>query len=267
MNPENNEALEAVKKQVRNLIPLKGDEEKILQVAKNRMNLFNDDLDVDSMFSDSKEKKKARILLKKYLNDYDIETISDRNTLKQLIYFEVVQMRLEEAANRLQENLKAAPLNQISTAASPSRYLDALHKNSNQILTLKQTLGISKAKQEKVGLFDTLAGLMRKFNNWRKENTSERSIPCKYCGKMLHFKIRIDKYDVSKHPFFKGRFLTNKYLIDNLDKTITIDREFIAKVLEVSPDYIDFILEHLRERHQDSQDSQEPRELQPTTEQ
>jgi hypothetical protein len=44
----------------------------------------NDELDIAHLFSDSEEKKLGVELSKKYLTDYVIESISDKNTLKQV---------------------------------------------------------------------------------------------------------------------------------------------------------------------------------------
>ena len=258
--------LETAKKQLRNLQFLKDDEEKLLASAKRKVKLADKDLNTASMFSDRREQILAKNLLKKYLDDYVIETIADKNTLKQLIYFEVIQYRLQEITNSVHSENKAVPL----------KYLDSLHKNSNQIISLKQTLGITHEKDNKGNLYQNLGNLMKKFAIWRKENIGERTIVID--GKVLRLKLRVDKYEVAKHPFFKGRFLTNKKLLklykealelskwisNHKDIKIIIENGLIfltsgedklklpiilkptlAEVLEVSTDYIDFIVDKI----------------------
>lgn len=253
--------LEPVKDQLRNIQVSKHNEEKILISSKKKLKPIEDDFGVTSIFSDRQEKRISKMLLTKYLDDYTIETIADKNTLKQLIYFEVIQHRLERITNEAHKENKAVPL----------KYLDSLHKNSNQIINLKQTLGITHEKDGKGDLYSDLDNVMKKFANWRKENIAERTLFVD--GKPVLLKMRTDKYDASKHPFFKGRFLTSPTLLklykDTKDLlnwvkihnniTISIENEELflvsdkdkfklpllskknlAEALEVTEDYIDW---------------------------
>ena len=60
---------------------------------------------------------------------------------------------------------------------------------------------------------------------------------------MVLLKIRTDKYDAVKHPFFKDRILTNQAMMEDYLKGI-ITKEQIARYLECSVFYIDWVLEH-----------------------
>lgn len=59
---------------------------------------------------------------------------------------------------------------------------------------------------------------------------------------MVLLKIRTDKYDAIKHPFFRDRILTNEHLL-KIYKEGKITKEDVAKVLGTSNDYVDFILD------------------------
>ncbi len=231
--------IESAKKQIGNLPNFQGNPEKLLKAAKKRVKLSDKDLDAGIMFSDDKEKRLAKILLKKYLDDYTIETIADKNTLKQLIYFEVIQYRLQKVTNDAHNEHKAVPL----------KYLDSLHKNSNQIIALKQTLGITHEKANKSNAYQHIEAIKKKFKNWADENVAERSCICGHCGETLILRLRMDKYDVNKHPFFKGRFITNKHLL-KLYKNDVISKKDVSLILDVSTDYVDWYIEKIEIKEQ-----------------
>lgn len=212
--------------------------EKLHRAAVRRVKMADKDINVQSMFTANEEKKLARELAKKYLDDYIIESISDKNTLKQLIYFEVIQYRLQKITNKAHNENKSVPL----------KYLDSLHKNSNQIISLKDTLGITHDKDAKQDSYGSLASIMKKFSIHRKKNVAERTRLCPHCGEMIHFVMRMDKYESRKHSFFQGRFLTNKLFIRLYKEGRITKKEFAEEGLETSQDYIDFLLDRVDKR-------------------
>ncbi|KKM58987.1 hypothetical protein LCGC14_1548670 [marine sediment metagenome] len=232
---------ENARKQLKNLHYL--DEERLHKAALKLSKMTDKDVNVQAMFTENEEKKLARNLVKKYLDDYIIESISDKNTLKQLIYFEVIQYRLQKVTNKAHNENKSVPL----------KYLDSLHKNSNQIISLKETLGITHDKDAKQDSYGSFQDIMKKFAIHRKNNIADRTRLCPYCGEMIHFIMNMDKYDAKKHPFFQGRFLTNKLFI-KLYKEKRITKKEFAVGLEVSEDYIDFLLKRV-DRQYDSSDN------------
>jgi len=227
--------IEDAKKKIKNLGHNYSPEE-LEEKAKKYLRATDKDLSVVTMFDTSEEKSLAKKFLNKYLDDYTIETIADKNTLKHLIYFEIIQQRLEKITNKVHGENKAVPL----------KYLDALHKNAEQITRLKETLGITHTKDSKKDSYQDLQILMKKFAIHRKENIAERTRVCPYCGELIHFIMKMDSYEGKKHPFFKGRFITNKHLL-KLYKDEIITKEDVAKILEVSTDYIDWIIEKLKQ--------------------
>jgi len=227
---------EAAIRQLKNLSNMKGEEnkEKLHQAALKQIKVMDKDLNVQSMFPTREEKSLSKKLLKKYIDDYTIESISDKNTLKQLIYFEVIQYRLQQVTNKAHDENKSVPL----------KYLDSLHKNSNQIIALKETLGITHDNNIKEDSYNSLNDIKKKFSIWRRQNVAERTRLCPHCGKMIHFIMRMDSYDAKKHPFFQGRFLTNKLFL-KLYKEGRITRKEYSEGLEVSLDYISFLLKKI----------------------
>jgi DNA-directed RNA polymerase subunit RPC12/RpoP len=203
--------------------------------AKYKYDDLVESLELDTLFSNIEEIEKAKQLVSKYLNNYAFDNISDRQTLRQVIYLEVFNDRLQDCLNKLHEQNKIAPITGI----------DGIHKNIDKILELKETLGLIKdSKDDKAKGFDFWSLLMKKAKNWLESNQGTRTLACGHCGKMLMLKIRTDKWDCIKHPFFQDRLLANEHLIRlYLEKKITDDD--IAKILNCSPQYVDWLVRKL----------------------
>jgi uncharacterized protein YbjQ (UPF0145 family) len=192
-----------------------------------------DELDIEGMFIDKDEKKEAKALLLKYLNTYTIETISERNTLKQLVFLEVFNNRLQRELNNYYKEQQPAP----------QKTVESLHSNLNQISSLKDKLGLSmdkKGKEINEG-YGVLSSMMKKYKIWRDENQGSRTLVCPHCGKMTLLKIRMESWEAQKHPFFKDRILANPHLM-HLFKIGKISKHDVAKVLHTSLDYIDWLI-------------------------
>lgn len=195
--------------------------------------LAKSDIDIGSIFSDKVEIKQAKDLLKLYLADFSIETIADKNTLKEVIYLEIVQQRLQVKLNGYYEkDQKAVPL----------QLIDVIHKNSKAILDLKNSLGLNKAKNK--GGYDAFKHLIQRAKKWREENQGSRTLSCPHCAKMIFLKIRTDAWEAQKHPFFKDKVLYNKHVVELFRKEI-ITREDVAKILECSTDYVEWLIEKI----------------------
>jgi hypothetical protein len=188
--------------------------------------------DVTGIFSDKKEKKLAKELLRKYIEDYTIETVSDRNTLKDIIYLEMVNLRIQNKLNELSDKDNAVP----------TAMVEVIHSNIEALTKLKTTLGIVHKANDKRDGYDELDKLKKKFKIWRENNQGTRTMVCPHCGKMVMLKIRTEAWEAQRHPFFKDRVLANKHLI-LLYRTNKITKEDVAKVLEVSPDYVDWLVD------------------------
>lgn len=192
-----------------------------------------DEINIESLFPYKAEQKKGRDLLGKYLNDYTIESVSDKNTLCQLIYLEILNLRLQKALNDAQRE----------TGAIPTNYVELIHKNINEITKLKLNLGISKKNknEDKRDGFAYLQLVKLKYKKWLQENQASRTLWCPHCGKSTLLRMKMDVWETQKHPFFRDRILGNVHLID-LFKAKKLNRYDLAKVFEVSPDYIDWLV-------------------------
>ncbi|MCD6489480.1 MAG: hypothetical protein J7K20_01980 [Thermodesulfobacterium sp.] len=226
--------LEKIKNQLRHLTGFKDlSDEELTEIALQKQKEWDENLDVESLFFDKKERKEAKRLLKKYLKEYTIETISEKNTLKQLIYLEILNLRLQNILNEFHKDNKSAPLELIN----------AIHKNLNQILALKNSLGITKESQDSVksDAYKALEMLKKKFRRWEQQNQASRSFVCPFCGQMILLRVKPEVWEAQKHPFFKDRVLYNEHLV-NLYKAGKLTKEDVAKVLECSPAYVNWLL-------------------------
>lgn len=192
-------------------------------------NKFNE-YDLDSLFTKKEEVKIARDLLDKYTSGYEIEGLADKNLLRQLIYLEVINTRLQNSLNGFDEVNNMAP----------SPVIDTLHKNLSKIIEIREKLGLNKDKVARDSDYDVLKRLQKKFRIWMNENRASRTAMCPHCQQFILFKARVDGYDSAKHPFFKDRWIFNQKLWDLYNAGKITKQEF-SDILQVSEDYIDHI--------------------------
>jgi DNA-directed RNA polymerase subunit RPC12/RpoP len=141
-----------------------------------------------------------------------------------------MNIRIQDALNGLKEK----------NLAPSSKDIETLHRNITAIVELKQLLNFSRPKEHSE--YQILETLKKKFKVWRDENQGTRTLSCPHCGLMIMLKIRTDKWDAQKHPFFKDRILFNKHLVKlYVDKIITSSD--VAKILDTSTDYINWLVE------------------------
>lgn len=181
------------------------------------------------------EKKWAGRRFKEYQKNYHIDNFSNSQLLEELVYRETIQERVKkEIKKKAEKNEKDDKLTQTKLPA-------AFNDNLELIIELKERLGLFEKKEEASG-YTAIKNLEEKFRLHRLNNKAEYSIPCPHCGEMQHLKFRTKFYDVTKHPFFRGKFLTNDHLI-KLCKQGKISKEDVSKILGVSNDYVDWIIE------------------------
>lgn len=209
-------------------------EEDLRRVAYGRAVEYQ--VDVDSLFVHKEDQVAAKTLVRKYLDDYTPETVSDINTLRSILFLEVLNSRLQDELNKAKE--KDQDMN--------IRTVETIHKNLNQILVLKGSLGLTRDKKDgNVKSLDQKIKLMRKqFQVWMEQNQASREVVCPYCAQHFLLHIRMEHWEAQKHVYFKDRILYNKKLVElYLEKRLT--KEEIAIILECSPDYIDWLVEKM----------------------
>ena len=179
-----------------------------------RINLECRKFKANPLFPDAEEQKLAEEKFKDYLLNNEIETSSDLDTLRSLIFTEILEGRIHKEFNKDAESNKA-----------PNSYLTKqLVEIQDQKAKLKIKLGIDRADEEK----DDLSALelhQKRVDKYINEHKSEFSFglgfQCESCGHknyetFLMYK-RIKDFDaVIKHPWFVGRWLFNYPIIKDV---------------------------------------------------
>ena len=113
-------------KKLRNLSQYKDHTEEQLRkkVIKSLEKKSKENLEVENLFDSREEKKAAKQLAIKYLNSYNPVTVSDKNSLRSLIYLEIIQMRLQTISNNFAKE---------SEGGVNLKMMTAIHNNLDKI--------------------------------------------------------------------------------------------------------------------------------------
>ena len=232
--------LNAEKARLKRLAQFKDADDIIIEKAASKIIAVRD-LVNNGEFLNEAEKSFATKIFTSYLNDHEFETQSDLATLSILVWDEVLISRIKKTINQSSTDDK--------TYVS-EKSVKSLNELTNQILSLKKTLGIDK--EQKVDEFTSLQLLKKRYQQHILENRAEYTLwtpyTCSGCGKQdveSHLlRIRVKEYDLLKHPFFAGRFTYNAEIIKDVQENkITV--EMAARYLEVSPLYIEWCIKNL----------------------
>lgn len=171
------------------------------------------------LFTDAKEQELAEERFKNYLGNNEIESASDIDTLKSLIFNEIFEQRIQGELNKLSTEGKYPP----------DKLIKSLVEVQNQKSSLKIKLGIDRQEEEK----DELSALQilqkrvdKYINDHKDEFTIGLGFECEKCNHknwetFLLYK-RVKDFNIIKHPFFAGRYLFNyEILKDVKDKKIS----------------------------------------------
>ena len=185
---------------------------------------------IDWVGLSEEEEPKADLLFKRYKENNHIEGFSDIRDLKNLIVLEIIQERYQK---RIQEL--------IGANKNPPKYmLDTLHDNLNQIMTLKDKLGLNTAKEEE--WIDFWGKLKKKLQKHIEENRGAFTMKCPHCGNFTLLTRKVEDYNTFPFKCFKGTVLYNEELFKLIDKGV-LSKEQVANVFGCSVDYIDRIYE------------------------
>jgi predicted Zn-ribbon and HTH transcriptional regulator len=191
-----------------------------------RMNLEIRDFKSNPLFNieseeGQKEQKLAESRFKNYLENSEIESASDIDTLKSLIFNEIFEIRIQGELNKLQKDGKYPP----------DKLIKSLVEVQDQKSSLKVKLGIDKKEEEKDDL-SALQLLQKRVHKHIQENKNEFTLyipwTCEKCGykdieSYLIYK-RVKDFNALKHPWFVGRYLFNYEIIKDVkEKRISLE--------------------------------------------
>lgn len=184
--------------------------------------------------------------VKKRFNDYkkngNFESFSDLKLLEDLVYLEFLSKELKEKIGSLlaSETVKENGL-------LPKTLTEQLDSNLQAQLQVRQKLGLDQEKKSS-NIYENMQLLQKKFLAWASENQATRDFPCAHCGQFNRLYITKDSWEAKKHPFFKDKLLVSEPLLMLMDEK-KITKKDIATVMNVSEDYIDWVLEKLNRNH------------------
>jgi len=190
-----------------------------------------------TFLEDKEERKLGAKLLAQYMHQFSVDSVSDKNALQQLVYLEVIQVRMQNEMNKVHKETNATNLKMV----------DALQQNLTSIQNLKQQLGLIEQTTEKDDVVKYIDLLKDKFKRWRSENQASRHFTCPHCSQMVLLKIRTEAWEAQKHPMFKDRLLGNGHLIALYEQKKITDED-VALILGTSPDYTKWLVEKWKKK-------------------
>lgn len=173
---------------------------------------------------------------KAYINAYPhLNKLSALQLLEELVFVELMQERLKNKVATLSKSSADSNLQVI-----PSTIQEAINDNLEQILKLKEKLGLFDSK-EQLDAYQDIKNLEAKFTEYRKRNPLSFKVTCCHCSKIMFLKRRTENYEPFISPFFEDdKILINHPLMELYHKG-KITKEETSNVLGVSPDYLDWI--------------------------
>jgi hypothetical protein len=229
-------------------------EEDLFPLAK--INMMVRDFKSNSLFTDASEQDLAIEKFRSYLTNNEIESNSDLDTLRSLIFNEVLESRIQKQFNKLAEE-KKYPTDKL---------IKSLVDIQDQKSALKIKLGIDKKADEvdDLSAYQLLHKRVDKYvNDHKDEFTIGLGFECEKCSHQnwetfLLYK-RVKDFKMIKHGWFAGRFLFNYELMLDV-KNKKISKEQATRYLMCSGqgkfyrpqaedkkwcnDYVDYLLEN-----------------------
>ena len=176
------------------------------------------------------EMKFASDLLQNYLVESSLSSYAEKDTLKQLVYLEVILERIKTYINKETEKANPVP---------PIQMLEQLQYLNKQIIEIKNELGLTQKEDQKTVL-DEWNKLKAKALNYYKESAGCNVVKCPECKKLFMLLKDVRNYTPEKITFFKKTMLYNKKLFE-IYELGRITKEEMATILGVSNEYIELI--------------------------
>lgn len=181
-------------------------------------------------FTDDVEKKYAKGLFDKYLNNYDFENLVDLSTLGVLVFNEILVQRLQKTINDTKDSKGNFYIN--------DKIIKSLHETQHQVLILKKELGLDKEKTEND--LTAFQQAKKKLDLHIAFNRNEYTTTCANCGNLLLLRRKTENFECLKHPMFSGRFWANIRAL-HLVKNGSLSKEEYAFIFHTSTDFVEWV--------------------------
>jgi hypothetical protein len=205
-----------------------------------------------------------------YKDKYNINSPSDLKLLETIVFWETLELRIKNDIKSSFDKLSKVSDSGYDVGVGLSDLLSSdavenLKKINDLIVRLKKDLGLLYEKKKEDD-YTILEKMQKKVAEWAKANVESRTYICDHCSGMNILYVNPEYWDKTahKHPYFKGKTLFNEELIKLLIKSdnvkskidelkaskdvkelisdLLITPEKIAKILETSPDYANWLV-------------------------
>jgi len=181
-----------------------------------------------------KEKEKALQLFDKYVNENSFENLAEKSSLTNLVYLEALNDRIKLFIEKEDKN---------KDGAVPIQMVEQLISNNEQIMKLKDQLGMMKNKDND-SFTIAWEELKKKSLTYYSEHAGCTVVKCPYCQQLFNLLMNVDNLTPEKSSFFKGTILYNAKLLKLYEeKRVTLEE--VAEILGVHSKYITFIFENI----------------------
>lgn len=195
-----------------------------------RINIVVREFHSSPLFTDPVEQKLAEEKFKAYLENNELESASDIDTLRSLIFNEILEARIRGEFNKLAEK------NQLP----PDKLIKSLVEVQDQKSKIKVKLGIDRKDDDKddFNAYQLAEKRVAKYvNDNRDEFTINLGWQCDKCGhkdieSFLLYK-RVKDYHMLKMPWFVGKYLFNYEIVKDV-KNKKISKEDATRYLMCS---------------------------------
>jgi len=188
------------------------------------------------------EKQKAIQLYDQYVSEHSFESLAEKSTLINLVYLEILNDRIKMFIEQEGKDKKGA---------IPLRMTEQLVENTNQIMSLKEKLGMMKDADSENAL-ELINELKEKALAYYNEHAGETYVKCPECQSLFRLLMKVDGLEPAKATFFRGTTLYNQKLME-LYHYKKVSLEEVADILGVNHKYVTFIYENIYLKKNDSQ--------------
>jgi hypothetical protein len=180
------------------------------------------------------EKQKAIKLYDQYVSEHSFESLAEKSTLINLVYLEIlndrVKLFIEQEGNE-------------KKGAIPLRMTEQLVENTNQIMSLKEKLGMMRDVDSENAL-ELMNELKEKALTYYNEHAGETYVKCPECQNLFRLLMKVDGLEPAKATFFRGTTLYNQKLMELYHyKKVTLEE--VAEIMGVHSQYITYIYENI----------------------
>jgi len=199
------------------------------------------ELDIKGLFINRNEKNYAVKLASRYFEDYGLSGEAEKQSLKTIIYLEVMKKRYQKFLNERNEDKEDKSL--------PRQAMESYNQIVDQCEKLKENLGLTR-KQLQAQESEPLKAMKQMeeiFKDYIIENRDSFNFECPVCQNwtLIYRRCSDDAGFIRiKHPMFKNSELYNEPLFELYEQG-RLTFEEIAKVLSVPKEYIEKIYQEI----------------------